>query len=154
MEKYTAPEFCLNDQDGKRHCLEDYRGQWVVLYFYPRDMTPGCSLEAAHFTWSKDEFRRMGAVILGISPDTEEKHKKFCERKELSITLLSDTEKEVLKAYDCWKEKKMYGKSFLGVVRSTFLIDPQGNVVHEWRKVRVNGHVDAVKLMLSELTGK
>ena len=153
-EKRKAADFCLRDQSGVEQCLSGYRGQWVVLYFYPRDMTPGCSMEAVHFTWAKAEFDRMGAVVLGVSPDSEESHRKFCERKDLSITLLSDTEKTVLKAYGCWKMKKLYGKEFLGVERSTFLIDPDGYIAHEWRKVRVKDHVDAVLLMLGELTGK
>jgi peroxiredoxin Q/BCP len=146
-----APDFCLPDQEGSERCLKEYRGRWVILYFYPRDMTPGCSMEAAHFSWAKDDFEKKGAVILGVSPDSVESHERFCRVKDLSVTLLSDPEKRVIAAYGAWGIKKMYGKETEGVIRSTFLINPEGEIAHSWRNVRVKGHVEAVRLMLEEL---
>ena len=146
-----APEFCLPNQDEVEICLRDLRGKWVVLYFYPKDMTPGCTTEACEFTEAKPEFENLNATILGVSPDLPEKHRKFIEKKELKITLLSDKDKEVLKAYDAWGLKKMYGKEYEGVIRSTFIIDPDGNIGATWYKVRVKGHVNAVKKRLNEM---
>ncbi|HHH84922.1 MAG TPA: peroxiredoxin [Firmicutes bacterium] len=146
-----APGFCLPDQRGERRCLKDFRGNWVILYFYPRDMTPGCSMEAAHFSWAKEDFEQKGAVILGVSPDTVESHERFCRVKDLSVTLLSDPDMRVIKAFGAWGIKKMYGKETEGVIRSTFLINPEGKIAHEWKNIRVKGHVEAVKLMLEEL---
>ena len=147
----TAPKFCLPDQDGNEACLEDHAGKWVVLYFYPKDNSKGCTLEALDFTMSREEFEKMGAVILGISPDSVKSHKGFCDKHGLSITLLSDPEHKALDEYGVWQLKKMYGREYHGVVRSTFLVDPEGKVAHAWRKVRVKGHVDAVKEKLAEL---
>ena len=146
-----APSFCLPDQDGETLCLKAFRGKWVVLYFYPKDNTKGCTLEAIDFTMRKNEFEEMGAVILGVSPDSVESHRDFCDGHGLSITLLSDPGLKVLEAYGVWQLRKMYGREFHGVVRSTFLIDQEGNLAHEWRKVRVGGHVEEVKLRLKEL---
>ena len=148
-----APNFCLPNQDGEEVCLEDHRGKWVVLYFYPKDNTKGCTLEALDFTLNKAALEAMGATVLGVSPDSVESHEGFCMKHNLTITLLSDTEHEVLKKYGVWQLKKMYGREFHGVVRSTFLIDPEGRIAHEWRKVSVDGHVDAVKEKLAELKG-
>jgi peroxiredoxin Q/BCP len=141
----TAPGFCLPSADTTEVCLDSYRGKWVVLYFYPKDNTPGCTLEAKGFTDEFDEFSRLDAAILGISPDPEESHRKFIAKQNLRITLLSDTGHRVLEAYGVWKKKKMMGHEFEGVERSTFLIDPQGKVVAAWRKVKVLGHVAKVK---------
>ena len=146
-----APAFCLRDQKGKEHCLHDYKGQWVVVYFYPKDMTPGCSMEAVHFSWAKEKLKQKNVMVLGISPDSVESHEKFCQMKDLSITLLSDPEHTAIKAYGAWGTKKMFGKTFEGVIRSTFLINPEGEIAHEWKHVRVKGHVEAVKLMVDEL---
>jgi peroxiredoxin Q/BCP len=148
-----APNFCLPNQDGEEVCLEDHRGKWVVLYFYPKDNTKGCTLEALDFTLNKAALEAMGATVLGISPDSVESHEGFCMKHDLTITLLSDPEHEVLEKYGVWQLKKMYGREFHGVVRSTFLIDPEGKIAHEWRKVSVDGHVDAVKEKLAELKG-
>jgi peroxiredoxin Q/BCP len=148
-----APNFCLPNQDGEEVCLEDHRGKWVVLYFYPKDNTKGCTLEALDFTLNKAELEALGATVLGISPDSVESHEGFCMKHDLTITLLSDPEHEVLEKYGVWQLKKMYGREFHGVVRSTFLIDPEGKIAHEWRKVSVDGHVDAVKEKLAELKG-
>jgi peroxiredoxin Q/BCP len=147
----NAPEFCLTETDGEEVCLKDLEGSWVVLYFYPKDNTKGCTLEAVEFTLAKPDFEEMGARVIGVSPDSLESHTKFKEKHELTIDLLSDTEKNVLEDYGVWQLKKMYGREFMGVVRSTFLINPDGEIAYIWRKVRVNGHVDAVKEKLGEL---
>ncbi len=149
-----APGFCLPDQDGEEACLEDYRGRWVILYFYPRDGTRGCTMEALAFTAAREEFEEMGAVILGVSPDSPKSHAIFMEKNELGINLLSDEGHEVLERYRVWQLKKMYGREHRGVVRSTFLIDPEGRIAHVWSKVRVKGHVEAVREKLSELKAR
>ena len=135
-----AFEFCLPDKDKHNVCLKEFKGKWVVLYFYPKDNTPGCSLEAIQFTRDKKTFEQHNAEILGISPDSPESHCSFTEKKDLSITLLSDSKHEVMTAYGVWKPKKMFGREFLGAVRTTFLIDPTGRIAHIWPKVTVAGH--------------
>jgi peroxiredoxin Q/BCP len=147
----VAPGFCLLDAYGEEFCLRDESVSWIVLYFYPKDGTKGCTMEALEFTLNKDEFEGMGATIIGVSPDSQGSHVKFIQKNELGIRLLSDPEKEVLDKYGVWQLKKMYGREYYGVVRSTFLIDPEGKIAHVWRKVRVKGHVDAVKERLLEL---
>jgi peroxiredoxin Q/BCP len=144
-----APQFCLPDSDGTEVCLTNYRGNWVILYFYPRDNTPGCTLEAIQFNKEVDTFKESGAVIIGISPDTRESHQKFQEKHELQFLLLSDTDHRVLVSYGVWKPKVLFGKELLGVERSTFLIDPQGKIVEIWRKVHVPGHAAAVLTVLN-----
>jgi len=151
MLNKKAPEFCLPNQDETEICLRDLSGKWVVLYFYPKDNTPGCTTEACDFTNELEEFEELDAVILGVSPDSSKKHRNFIEKKNLKITLLSDEDKEVLKAYGAWGLKKMYGKEYEGVIRSTFIISPDGEIVAQWKKVRVKGHVQAVKEKLKEL---
>jgi len=146
-----APDFCLPDQNGKEICLKDFKGKWVILYFYPKDNTSGCTREAMGFTEAKKEFEELGAVIIGVSPDSVKSHKNFEQKKGLKIILLSDTEHKVLEAYGAWQLKKMYGREYYGVVRSTFLIDPDGIIRHIWKKVKVAGHVEAVKEKLKEL---
>ncbi|NPA29910.1 MAG: thioredoxin-dependent thiol peroxidase [Epsilonproteobacteria bacterium] len=150
-EGRKAPEFCLPNQDNVEICLRDLKGKWVILYFYPKDMTPGCTTEACDFTEALPRFEALDAVVLGVSPDSPEKHRRFIEKKDLKITLLSDEKKEVLKAYGAWGPKKMYGREFEGVIRSTFLIDPEGKVAAVWPKVRVKGHVEAVRERLEAL---
>jgi peroxiredoxin Q/BCP len=147
----SAPVFCLPNQEGNEICLEDYREKWVVLYFYPRDNTKGCTLEAIDFTMNREAFEEMGATVLGVSPDSVKSHHNFCQKHSLTITLLSDPEHEVLDKYGVWQLKKMYGREFYGVVRSTFLVDPEGKVAHIWKKVKVADHVEAVKKRLQEL---
>ena len=149
----NAPEFCLEDPDKGEICLKDLKGKWVVLYFYPKDNTKGCTLEALEFTAAEDDFKEKNAVILGVSPDSLKSHSNFRKKHELSINLLSDTEKDTLEAYGVWQKKKMYGREYMGVVRSTFLIDSEGKIAHIWPKVRVAGHVDAVMEKLTELQG-
>lgn len=152
-EGTKAPGFCLPDQNGREVCLKDFLGKWVVLYFYPKDNTSGCTKEAVGFSEAREEFEKLGAVILGVSPDSVRSHKNFEEKKGLKITLLSDKEHKVIEAYGAWQLKKMYGREYFGVVRSTYLIDPQGIIRHIWKKVKVAGHVEAVKEKLKELKG-
>ena len=149
-----APDFCLKNQDDQNVCLNDYKSKWKVVYFYPKDNTPGCSLEARNFTVAADEFEKQNASIIGISPDSVNSHKNFCEKNNLNITLLSDPEHKTLKDYGVWKPKKMYGREFLGVVRSTFLINPEGKITHIWTKVKVFGHSDEVMKILKEKKGE
>ena len=146
-----APQFCLPDDSGKEKCLKDFKGKWVVLYFYPKDNTPGCTKEAQQFSELLEEFESLGAVVLGVSPDSVESHRKFKEKKDLKVTLLSDTDKGVIKAYGAWQLKKAYGREYYGVVRSTYLIDPDGKIAYVWKKVRANGHAENVLKKLKEL---
>jgi peroxiredoxin Q/BCP len=147
----SAPDVCLPDQDGKEVCLKEYKGKWVVLYFYPKDNTSGCTLEAKDFTSSVKDFEESGAVILGVSPDSTNSHQKFITKHSLGINLLSDQEHQTLENYGAWGKKKMYGREFFGVVRSTYLINPKGKIEHVWPKVKVKGHVDEVLAKLKEL---
>ena len=151
MLNEKAPEFCLPNQDETEICLRDLSGKWVVLYFYPKDNTPGCATEACDFTNEFEEFEKLDAVILGVSPDSPKKHRNFIEKKDLKITLLSDEDKTVLKAYNAWGLKKNYGREYEGVIRSTFIINPDAKIVYEWRNVRVKNHVEKVKSKLKEL---
>ncbi|HVU06847.1 MAG TPA: thioredoxin-dependent thiol peroxidase [Candidatus Paceibacterota bacterium] len=146
-----APDFTLKDQDGKLRSLSDWQGQWVILYFYPKDMTSGCTLEAQEFRDHEYEIGDMNAVIIGVSPDDQKSHTKFCQEQSLNFTLLSDTEKEAAEAYDVWKEKSMYGNKYWGVERTTFLIDPAGKVAKIYSKVRPLGHAEAVIADLEKL---
>jgi peroxiredoxin Q/BCP len=147
----VAPGFCLPDQDGEEVCLESLRGRWIVLYFYPKDNTKGCTLEAIDFTLNKDRIEGMGATVLGVSPDSVESHQSFCDKHGLTITLLSDPGHGVLEAYGVWQLKMRYGREYMGVVRSTFLIDPQGRIAHGWERVKVADHVEEVIEKLAEL---
>jgi len=146
-----APGFCLKDQDGSEVCLKDFSGKWLVLYFYPKDGTKGCTIEAVDFTLNLGKFISLGAKVIGISPDSVSNHIKFTEKNELKLTLLSDESHEVLEKYGVWQLKKMYGKEYYGVVRSTFIVGPGGLIERKWEKVRVKGHVDAVLKTLKEL---
>ena len=131
-----APDFTLPDQNGELRKLSDYRGQKVILYFYPKDMTPGCTKQACGFAELYPQFLERGAVVLGVSKDSVASHKKFEEKYGLPFTLLADTEKEVIQSYDVWKEKKLYGKVSMGVVRTTYLIDEAGIIVRADDKVK------------------
>ena len=146
-----APSFCLPDEEGKEVCIEDYRGKYLILYFYPKDNTSGCTREAKDFSQHIEEFEKLNACVVGISPDSIESHRKFKEKHDLKVKLLSDESKDVLKKYGVWQLKKMYGRTYYGVVRSTFLISPEGEIIHEWRKVKVDGHVDDVLKKLKEV---
>lgn len=139
-----APAFALRDQTGTEHSLAGHAGSWIVLYFYPKDMTPGCTTEACDFRDNLSRLTSSGAVVLGVSADDEKRHKKFAEKESLNFPLLADTDHAVCEAYGVWKPKKMMGHEFLGIVRSTFLIDPMGVIRKIYSPVKVTGHVDEV----------
>ncbi len=151
MEKRKAPDFCLHDQNDKKVCLADFNGRWVVLYFYPKDNSKTCTLEAVTFTDNLKSLEELGAVVVGVSPDSVKSHKNFETKHSLAFTLLSDTEHVVLEKYGVWKLKKMYGRDYMGVERSTIIINPDGYIEKEWRKIRIKGHIEAVKQSLVEL---
>lgn len=143
-----APNFELPDQNGTIHTLEEYRGKKVILYFYPKDNTPGCTKQACGFSERYPQFMEKGAVVLGVSRDTVASHKKFEEKYGLAFTLLSDPERKVIEAYDVWKEKKNYGKVSMGVVRTTYLIDENGIIIRANDKVKA---AEDAEKMLGEL---
>ena len=143
-----APDFTLPDQNGEMHSLSDYKGKKVVLYFYPKDNTPGCTKQACSFGELMPQFKEKGAVILGVSKDSVASHKKFEEKFGLPFTLLSDTERTVIEAYDVWKEKKNYGKVTMGVVRTTYLIDEKGKIIKAFGNVKA---ADNPEQMLEEV---
>ena len=146
-----APAFTLRNQRDETVRLADYKGQWVVLYFYPRDDTPGCTTEACEFTLGIRSFTRLDAVVLGCSPDSTERHRRFIKKHKLRVTLLSDPDHTVMEKYDAWGEKVLYGKKTVGVKRSTVIIDPAGKVAHHWRSVKAAGHADKVREKIAEL---
>ena len=148
-----APAFTLPDQNGIKVALKDYAGHWVVVYFYPKDDTPGCTKEACEFTNIHKELEKLDTTVVGISTDNAAKHQKFIEKYKLKITLLSDADRKVMAKYGAFGAKKMYGKEVQGVIRSTFLIDPKGKVAHAWYSVKAAGHADKVKEKLTELIG-
>ncbi len=147
-----APDFTAMDQDENKVKLGDFKGQWVVLYFYPRDNTSGCTVEAQDFTKQLKVFEKLNAQVLGVSPDSPKSHCKFIESKKLKVRLISDGDRKVLEKYGVWQIKKNYGREYHGVVRTTVLIDPKGKIAHVWEKVKVKGHVDDVKAKLKELS--
>jgi thioredoxin-dependent peroxiredoxin len=144
-----APEFRLQADDGTTVSLADLRGRRVVLYFYPKDDTSGCTKEACEFRDALPRIEEAGAVVLGVSPDPVESHRKFKEKYDLNFPLLADEDHRVAEAYGVWKEKSMYGRKFWGVERSTFLIDGEGRVERAWRRVRPGGHAEEVTGLLS-----
>ncbi|CCI12910.1 putative peroxiredoxin ygaF [Microcystis aeruginosa PCC 9806] len=146
-----APEFATPNQRGEISKLADFAGQWLVLYFYPKDNTPGCSTEAIDFTALSPQFQQLNAVILGVSPDSAKSHCRFIEKYNLTIQLLSDTEHQLAEIYQVWGLKKFMGKEYMGIKRSTFLIDPQGNIAYIWSNVKVKAHAEAVLKKLEEL---
>jgi peroxiredoxin Q/BCP len=148
-----APAFSLAGPQGKKVTLASLAGRWVVLYFYPKDDTPGCTTEACEFTASIRDFEGMDAVVLGVSPDSPESHAKFAAKHGLAVTLLSDPDRTAMTAYGAWGEKTMYGKKVTGVLRSTVLIDPAGKVAHHWKSVKAAGHAAAVRERLAALRG-
>jgi peroxiredoxin Q/BCP len=148
------PGFCLPNKDDKEVCLKDFGGQWVVLYFYPKDQTPGCTKEACEFSERLGDFTGMGAVVLGVSADSTASHRKFAAKYKLAMDLLSDPKHETIAAYGAWQPKKLLGKEFLGTVRSTFIVDPMGNVAYIWPSVNPWGHAAEVRTKLDELTGR
>ena len=152
LENNKAPQFKLQNENGKYVSLEDYEGKNVILYFYPKDLTPGCTTEACDFRDHFEDFSDLNAVILGVSLDDATKHTKFIEKHGLPFSLLVDTDHEVAEKYDVWKLKKNYGKEYMGIERTTFLINEQGIVEKEWRKVRVNNHIEDVLNYLKNRT--
>ena len=139
-----APSFSLMDSNGVNVSLKDFEGRKVVLYFYPKDNTPGCTKEACDFRDFFPDFKKKQITVIGISPDSIESHKKFVQKFNLPFILLSDEKKEVLKKYNVWKEKSMYGKKYMGVERTTFLINEDGKIIKVFPKVKVNGHIEEV----------
>jgi peroxiredoxin Q/BCP len=148
-----APAFTLPDQDGKQVSLQDLRGRWVVLYFYPKDDTPGCTVEACEFTAALPAFRGLDAVVYGCSADGASAHQKFIAKHKLGIGLLTDADKKLMKAYGAYGKKLMYGKEVEGVIRSTVLIAPDGVIAQHWPKVKAEGHAEAVRDALAALQG-
>ena len=146
-----APDFSVRDQNGNDVNLKNLTGGWIVMYFYPKDDTPGCTIEANEFTALSDDFEKENAVVLGVSPDDEKSHCKFIEKYKLNIKLLADTEKELVTKYGVWKEKSMYGRTYMGVARTTFLIDEKGNIADIWNNVKAKGHAEIVLNRLVEI---
>ena len=146
-----VPDFCLPNQDEEEICLRDIKGRWIVFYFYPKDNTPGCSTEACDFTAALPDFEGLDAIVLGVSPDSPQKHRNFIEKKDLKVTLLADEDKELCHLFGVWQLKKFMGKEYMGVVRSTFILDPHGKIAAMWNNVKVKGHVGEVKAKLEEL---
>ena len=139
-----APAFSLMNERGDTVTLDSYKGKYVVLYFYPKDMTPGCTTEACDFRDAHEDFSSLNAVILGVSMDDANRHTKFIEKHGLPFSLLVDADHTVAESYNVWVLKKMYGKEYMGIERTTFLIDPEGIIVKEWRKVKVKNHIEEV----------
>ena len=148
-----APDFTVPNQDGKLVNLDTLSSKWAVIYFYPRDDTPGCTVEANEFTELYSKFEDNNAVVIGVSPDNEAKHCKFIDKYELKVELLADTEKTMLSDYGVWQEKSMYGKTYMGVARTTYLINPDGQISEAWPKVKAKGHAEAVLNRLIDLKG-
>jgi len=152
-EGQKAPDFRLPADDGETISLKKFRGQTVVVYFYPRDDTPGCTREACAFRDRSDELKKLGVTVLGVSTDDVKSHVKFRDKYSLNFPLLADTEHQAAEAFGAWQEKNMYGKKSWGVVRSTFVIDAAGTIRKVWRKVNVDGHDEAVIAAVKELAG-
>lgn len=145
------PEFSCKNQDETEISIKDLEGKWTVLYFYPKDNTPGCTLEAIEFSQKKEEFEKLGVEIIGVSKDNIKSHQKFIENQELKINLLSDTEQNLINTFGVLKEKSMFGKKYMGIVRSTFIINPKLEIKHIWLDVKVKGHVEEVLNKVKEL---
>ena len=149
-----APSFSLLDQSGKTHTLEDYKGQYLVIYFYPKDNTPGCTKESCKFRDNLNNFKDLNCSILGVSADSAASHEKFISKYDLNFPLLVDSEKEMLDAYGAWGEKNNYGKKYMGIIRSTVIIDPQGKIAKHWKTVRgAEDHPEKVLEALKEIQG-
>ena len=141
---YAAPLFCLPASDGSSFCLNDMKGKKVILYFYPKDMTPGCTTEACNFRDYQSEFNQLNAVIVGVSKDPIARHLKFIQKYQLPFLLLSDENQKVCEQYGVWQLKKLAGKEYMGIVRSTFIIDEEGKILHIYSKVRVKDHIEDI----------
>ncbi len=142
--KQIAPDFTLPDQDGKMRTLSDYRGQWVLIYFYPKDDTPGCTKEACAIRDAEPDFKKLKAKVFGISVQNSKSHKKFAEKYDLPFTLLADDEKKVVGKYGVWAKKKFMGREYLGTLRNSFLIDPEGTIAKVYEKVKPDDHAAEV----------
>lgn len=153
MVGQKVPDLPLPASSGGEVSLTDFKGQKVVLYFYPKDMTPGCTTEACDFRDNFERFKEKGVQVIGVSPDDLKSHHKFIEKHGLPFLLLSDPEHKLAEYFKVWKKKKMYGREYMGIERSTFLIDEEGTIVKEWRKVKVKGHVEEVFQSVQELAG-
>ncbi len=150
QEGQKVPDFSLINEKGEMVQLTDFKGQNVILYFYPKDMTPGCTTEACDFRDKFEDFSHLNAAVLGVSPDDANKHTKFIDKHGLPFSLLVDEYHAVAEAYGVWVLKKMYGREFMGIERSTFLIDSEGKLMKAWRKVRVKNHIEEVYAYLAE----
>jgi len=150
LEGQTTPDFTLPRDGGGEIALSALRPKKVVLYFYPKDDTSGCTKEAQGFTEAKADFEAAGAVVVGLSKDSVKKHDKFVEKYDLDVILVSDEDGAICEKYGTWVEKSMYGRKYMGIERATFLIDGDGKVLREWRKVKVPGHVDEVLAAVKE----
>ncbi len=148
----SAPDFSLPDQDGKKHKLSDYRGQWVLIYFYPKDDTPGCTTEACTLRDNLPKFGKLKAKVFGISVDSIASHKKFAEKYKLPFTLLADEDKKVVEKYGVWQEKSMYGRKYMGTVRNSYLINPEGKIAKIYEKVKPAEHAGQVLEDIKALT--
>lgn len=146
-----APSFKCPDQHGQNRTGDEFLGKWVILYFYPKDNTPGCTIEGIEFTAQLKSFEKLNAVVVGASPDSPQSHCNFIEKQNLKIILLSDPDKTLLKSYNAFGKKMMYGKEVEGVIRSTVLIDPTGKVAFHWPKVKAEGHAEEVLATLNSL---
>ncbi|MSU75358.1 MAG: thioredoxin-dependent thiol peroxidase [Candidatus Magasanikbacteria bacterium] len=142
--KQTAPNFTLADQTGQTHSLSDYKGQWVLLYFYPKDDTPGCTTEACQIRDSWSEFKMAGIVVLGVSIDSVIKHNKFAKKFDLPFMLLADEDKKVVELYGVWGEKKFMGRTYMGIRRTSFLINPAGEIAKVYEQVKADGHAQEI----------
>ena len=148
----TAPDFTLPDQNDQPHALGDYRGKWVALYFYPKDNTPGCTRQACAFRDADADLKRAGVVVLGVSPDDTASHRRFADKYNLPFPLLADEGAAICQAYGVWQQKSMFGRKYIGVARTTYLIDPSGDVAHRWDKVKVDRHAADVLEEYKRLT--
>jgi thioredoxin-dependent peroxiredoxin len=144
-------DFCLPNQSNETICLNDFKGKWTVLYFYPKDDTSGCTLEAQDFTEQLKDLKDLNAEVVGVSPDSCDSHLKFKQKYKLEVNLLSDTDKKILERFGVWQKKSNYGREYMGVKRSTFLINPQGEIAYIWDGVNVTGHASEVKEKLKML---
>lgn len=151
MVGQKVPDIAVLNQDGEKVSLTDFKGKNMVLYFYPKDMTPGCTTESCDFRDYHPEFEKLNTVVIGVSPDDITSHQKFIAKHNLPFTLLADTEQALAKHFDVWKLKKNFGKEYMGIERSTFVINTEGEIVKEWRNVKVKGHVEEVLQFVREM---
>ncbi len=147
----VAPDFSLLDQDSKKHKLSDYKGQWVLIYFYPKDDTPGCTTEACTLRDNFPKFKKLKIQVFGISVDSVASHKKFSEKYKLPFTLLADEDKKVVEKYGVWQEKSMYGRKYMGTVRNSYLVNPEGKIVKIYEKVKPAVHAEEVLKDINEM---